>query len=248
MAYGRDHYKSNAQGTGSINHVVYVRKEGKDTNNGTINKPLSSISAALRRIPFESETNIIIDIGNGIWEENITIPRINFFGGKEFSRSLTTKLGLAGTYSNYLGFVIRGAADNVLPFKKNWGLKINTLKEGFFPKPVKAVTESPQNYLFSPATKIIGSVVLTPGSCVELSCLSISSGEERFSFPVHSYGGMLTLKGVILESSSYGSVFDSFSDTKMSGCIVEAEKPIQVRGRSILRVNNTLFSVNSGKS
>ena len=232
MSFGRDHYNPSRGAKSSGFIVIYVRKAGKDHMDGSVNRPLRTIAAALEKLPVSSNVGIVIDIGPGTWQEDITVPPVRFFGNRKFSRAISSRLGLGGSDSDYLGLLIRGTTGNF----SEVGFRAE--KNRFAPKVVFESDGNSKDVFFSPATKITGTITSQPSSCFELSCLEINTGKSDYSYCLCTYGSMATIKGVILKSNFSPISFESFSDVRLEGCYVKAKQQIKLRNKSILKLKD----------
>ncbi|MBU2527632.1 MAG: hypothetical protein KKC03_13635, partial [Bacteroidetes bacterium] len=110
---GRDHYRSIGVRKSEAEQmsVIYVRKNGSDQHDGSsLQKPVYSLLRAFELLPVKSATGLLVDVGEGTWSEDITIPSIQFYGNSRYSRTISTRIGLEGRGSSHLGLVIRGSA------------------------------------------------------------------------------------------------------------------------------------------
>jgi len=237
MGIGRDHYKSPRRSASNDRlDVVYVRKNGKDTFDGLKpNRAVRTINQALRLINRSSAVGILVDIGPGIWAENIVVPKINFFGEGCFSRTLSSRVGLVGNKSDYLGLIFRGTPGAC----KEIGFQTPAGKDRFDPEPkIREELDGNANNLFYPATKIEGTISCLPSAAFELSCMEVTSKEHRSS--LNFFGGLVTIRGVVV-GGTRGLSVESFSDIKVSGCLVKAKTALDVRSSSILKARKCFF-------
>lgn len=215
MALGRNHYNSpNREPNSNRSFIIFVRKTGNDRNDGRrLERSVKTLARAMEIVPESSKVAVIVDIGPGLWSEDITIPSIRFFGNRVLSRSLSSKIGLGGFDTDRLGFLIRGSVG---------GLSDKSFKylaaEKFSPKPVLGEDIDGNSYdYYYPSTVIEGSVFIYQGSFVEFSVLSICS---RKPFSICSYGGIASFRGVSLESAIASVSAEGPSDIRIRGSIV----------------------------
>jgi len=232
MSFGRDHYNPSRGVKSSGFAVIYVRKAGKDHMDGSVQRPLRTISAALEKLPASSNTGIVIDVGPGVWHEDITIPPVRFYGAKKFSRTISTRLGLGGNDSDFLGLLIRGAQGSFSD------IGFRTESKRFAPKVVSEADGNSNDIFFSPATKITGTITSPPSACYELACLELDVGKAEYVYSLSTYGTLASIKGVVFKNRFSPICIESFSDIKLEGCYIDSTREIQLRSKSILRTKD----------
>jgi len=154
--------------------AVYVRKNGADHNDGSsMHSPVRTIERAIELLPVKSNVGLVVDIGDGTWTEDITIPAIQFYGSSRYSRTISTRIGLNGTGSSHLGLVIRGSAG---PLRYGRGFSLPHDSARFSPSPVDGDFDANANKVFHPNTALKGTIFCTPSSSLELNCLHLRGG------------------------------------------------------------------------
>lgn len=242
MSLGRNHYKSRSElqlYSKELALTLYVRSGGHDKHDGlSLERSVQTLGRAISLCPEKSDRAIIIDVGPGEWEEDITIPPVRFFGSKKFSRSLCSRVGIEGHKTEQLGLIIRGSPGPVQSsfFQYEVGKSFN-------PTPILSedrIDGNIYNY-FYPSSKILGTVYTQPATTLELATLEIGAVDKPYG--VCSFGSIITAKGISFIRSQVGISAESFSDIRLSGCLF-GNKVVHMKGRSssIISVDNTHFS------
>lgn len=236
--FGRDHYRSgiSRKTDQKTMRAVYVRKNGSDSNEGSsIHSPVRTIEKALELLPVKSSTGLLVDIGDGTWDEDITIPAIQFYGNSRYSRTISTRIGLDGVGSSHLGLVIRGSAGS-LRYARGFSLPHDSPR--FSPTLVDGEFDANANKVFHPSTVLRGTIFCTPGSSLELSCLHLRGG-------LLSVGGFVSGRALVLSDSPVGFSLESHADLWLDSALMDNEVPLKLKTGSSARLSSSVFVKNS---